>query len=282
MDELGFNKIAGAVLATGLGLMALINAPKVFIKDHYPATPAYSVGEIAQAEAADDKPLPFPQADWVSAMDAAKGAKVFNKCKSCHTVNSGGNNGTGPNLYNLVGNPAGAKAGYSYSGALSGAGINWGFEELDGFLAKPSKYIKGTKMSFIGLKKAEDRAAVIEYLRQSADTPAAQPAAATSEAMAPEMKDGDTAEAVMEAGGEMVEGAADKAEVMVEGAKDKAETMVEGAKDKAETMVDGAKDKADTMIDGAKDKVGDKMNALKDQVKDKVKDPIKDKVDDGH
>jgi len=153
-------------------------------------------------------------------MDAAKGAKVFNKCKSCHTVNSGGKNGTGPNLHNILGAAAGAKAGFSYSGAMSGSGVKWGFEELDGFLTKPSKYIKGTKMSFIGLKKPADRAAVIEYLRQSADTPLGQPAAAASEAMiAPEMKDD-----------------AGKGEVMEAGAKDK---MIDGAKDKAGVMVDG-------------------------------------------
>ena len=266
MDELGFNKIAGAVLATGLGIMGLINAPKIFIKDHYPATPAYSVGKVAVAEASDTKPLPFPQAEWVGAMDAAKGAKVFNKCKSCHTINSGSNNGTGPNLYNIVGAAAAAKSGFSYSGALSGAGINWGFEELDGFLAKPSKYVKGTKMSFIGLKKPADRAALIEYLRQSADTPVAKPVAATAEAaaeasmeapkdaMAPEMKDG-----------------AEK-DAMVEGAKDKADSMVEGAKDKADSMVEGAKDKADSMVEGAKDKANDKMDAVKDKVKAKVDD----------
>ena len=179
MDELGFNKLAGAVLATGLGVMGLINAPKIFIKDHYPATPAYSVGSIeTAAEAEAPKDLPFPQADWVAAMDASKGAKVFNKCKSCHSINSGGKNGTGPNLYNIVGAAAGAKAGYSYSGAMAGSGINWSYEALDGFLTKPSKYLKGTKMSFIGLKKPADRAALIEYLRQSAYNPATPPAAA--------------------------------------------------------------------------------------------------------
>jgi len=278
MDELGFNKIAGAVLATGLGVMGLINAPKIFIKDHYPATPAYSVGKIEVPSQGDAKPLPFPQAEWVSAMDAAKGAKVFNKCKSCHNVNNGGANGTGPNLYNIVGNLAGAKSGFSYSGAMAGSGVTWSYEALDGFLTKPSKYMSGTKMSFIGLKKAKDRAAVIEYLRVAADAPIAPPVPASSEAMAPEMKDGD----VMEAAETMTEGATDKADAMVNGA----DKMIDGAKDKADVMVqdadkmiDGAKDKAeamvndaDKMIDGAKDKAGDKMDALKDAAKEKIDD----------
>ena len=123
MDELGSTKLAGAVLATGLGVMALINAPKVFIKDHYPSTPAYSVGPIEAPAEGDAKPLPFPQADWVAAMDADKGAKVFKKCVSCHTADDGGKNGTGPNLYNVVGTAAGGKAGFSYSGAMSGLSL---------------------------------------------------------------------------------------------------------------------------------------------------------------
>ncbi|MEP1229572.1 MAG: cytochrome c family protein [Litorimonas sp.] len=184
MDELGFNKIAAAVLATGLGVMGLINAPKVFIKDHYPATPAYSVGELEKPTEGDAEPLPFPQAEWVGAMDAAKGAKVFNKCKSCHNANNGGANGTGPNLYNILGNAAAAKSGFSYSGAMAGSGVTWSYEALDGFLTKPSKYMSGTKMSFIGLKKAEDRAAIIEYLRLASDAPIAPPVAAGNPAEA--------------------------------------------------------------------------------------------------
>ncbi len=271
MDELGFNKIAGAVLATGLGVMGLINAPNIFIKNHYPATPAYVVGELEKAEEGEAEPLPFPQAEWVSAMDAAKGAKVFNKCKSCHNANNGGANGTGPNLYNLVGNPAGSKDGFSYSAALTGAGLTWGYEELDGFLTKPSQYLKGTKMSFIGLKKAEDRAAVIEYLRVAANSPIAQPTPAASEAMAPEMKDG----TVMEAADTVLDGSAqDKVDVMIEGGKDKMDAVIDGVKDETGAMIEGAKDKADTMIEGAKDKAGDKIDALKDTVKEKV--------DEGH
>ena len=307
MDELGFNKIAGAILATGLGVMALINAPKVFIKDHYPSTPAYSVGPIEAPAEGDAKPLPFPQADWVAAMDADKGAKVFKKCVSCHTADDGGKNGTGPNLYNIVGAAAGAKAGFGYSGAMSGSGITWSYEELDGFLKKPSKYLKGTKMSFIGLKKPADRAAVIEYLRLSSGAPVAAPTPAASEAMAPIETDG----AVMEAGAKdtsgalvgtvkekasaviqvptekadaMIEGVKDKAGAMVEGgdkmiagAKDKASAIVDGAAGKADAMVDGAKDAADAMVDGAKDKAGAMVDGAKDAA-DAMVDGAKDKA----
>lgn len=175
MDDLGFNKIAGAVLATGLGMMILMKLPGVFMADHDGDLIAYKVGAIEVAADGEEIDLPFPQLDWVTAMDAAKGAKVFKKCTSCHNVEEGGANGTGPNLWGVVGADKAAHAGYSYSAALSGMEANWGYEELDAFLTKPSNYAPGTKMNFIGLKKAEDRAAVIEYLRQASSSPLAPP-----------------------------------------------------------------------------------------------------------
>ena len=181
MDELGFNKIAGAVLATALGVMLLREAPHFFMHSDMPETPAYSVGPIEVETTGETETLPFPQPEWVAAMDATRGAKVFKKCTSCHNVDNGGANGTGPNLWNIVGATAGAKNGFKYSNALASSGITWSYEELDGFLAKPTKYVSGTNMNFVGLKKETDRAAVIELLRQAADTPVAQPAAAVAE-----------------------------------------------------------------------------------------------------
>lgn len=181
MDDLGFNKIAGAVLATALGVMVLRMAPHVFMHAEMPETPVYSVGPIAVAGPAADVDLPFPQADWVAAMDAERGAKVFKKCQSCHVVEEGGKNGTGPGLWDVVNNTAGTHAGFKYSAAMGGSGVVWDYESLDGFLEKPSRYMKGTKMSFAGLKKPADRAAVIEYLRQNGDIGLAKPAAAVVE-----------------------------------------------------------------------------------------------------
>lgn len=204
MDELGFNKIAGAVLATGLGLMVLRMAPEMLMHEDMPETPAYTVGPMEVEATGDAEPLPFPQPEWIAAMDAERGAKVFKKCTSCHNADNGGANGTGPNLWNVVGAPAGQHAGFKYSGAMAGSGITWTYEELDGFLAKPTKYLSGTNMNFIGLKKETDRAAVIELLRQAADTPVTQPAAAVAEIVVP------TEEAVIE------EPAADPTETVTE------------------------------------------------------------------
>ena len=96
--------------------------------------------------------------------DAAAGAKVFKKCKACHYVDREKNK-SGPHLVNVVGRSAGAVEGFKYSKAMAGSGLVWNEATLAGFLAKPKKYLKGTKMSFAGLKKASDVANVIAYLQ---------------------------------------------------------------------------------------------------------------------
>tara|TARA_R110002110_G_scaffold38465_4_gene125479 strand:+ start:3835 stop:4890 length:1056 start_codon:yes stop_codon:yes gene_type:complete len=112
-----------------------------------------------------------PAAAPVAAFDAelaAAGEKVFRKCKACHQVGDGAKNRSGPILTNVVGAPAGGVDGFKYSKALMGAaedGLIWDETELAAFLAKPKGYLKGVKMAFAGLKKEEDRAAVIEYLK---------------------------------------------------------------------------------------------------------------------
>jgi len=186
MDELGFNKIFGAILATALGYMLLKEASHMVIHTEMPKTPSYALELPVEGGAKEEeKPLPFPQATWISAMDADRGARVFKKCVSCHNSENGGNNGTGPNLWNVVGATAGKHAGFAYSSAMSNSGIEWDYESLDGFLKRPNKYLSGTNMNFVGLKKPEDRAAVIEYLRQAADTPIPQPEVAMAEVAVP-------------------------------------------------------------------------------------------------
>ncbi|MEM7508078.1 MAG: cytochrome c family protein [Pseudomonadota bacterium] len=99
------------------------------------------------------------------AADAKKGEKVFRKCKACHKVEDG-KNAVGPHLFGIVGRDMAAVDGFKYSKAMTefGAGKTWTAEELDAFLTKPKAYIKGTKMSFGGLKKEDQRADVIAYL----------------------------------------------------------------------------------------------------------------------
>ena len=103
--------------------------------------------------------------------NAAEGAKVFKKCSACHSIAEGGANKIGPALWGVVGRKAGSISDYKYSKAMVAYGKPWSFEEMNGFLIKPKDWIKGTKMSFAGLKKAKERAAVILYMNENSDNP---------------------------------------------------------------------------------------------------------------
>ena len=107
--------------------------------------------------------------------NASEGAKIFKKCAACHSIANGGANKIGPALWGVIGRKAGIVPDYKYSKALVAYGKPWSFEEMNGFLIKPKDWIKGTikgtKMSFAGLKNAKDRAAVILYMNENSDTP---------------------------------------------------------------------------------------------------------------
>ena len=102
---------------------------------------------------------------------AADGAKVFKKCAACHSINQGGSNKIGPALWGVLGRKAGSISDYKYSKAMAAYGKAWSFDEMNSFLIKPKEWIKGTKMSFAGLKNAKDRAAVILYMNENTDNP---------------------------------------------------------------------------------------------------------------
>ncbi len=97
--------------------------------------------------------------------DVVKGKKVYKKCKVCHTVDDGGRNLLGPNLFGIVGQKSGQKEGYKYSKAMKESGLTWDEATLDLYLKKPKALVKRTKMTFIGLKKDKDRADIIAYLK---------------------------------------------------------------------------------------------------------------------
>ena len=99
------------------------------------------------------------------------GEKVFKKCAACHSISKGGANKIGPALWGVLGRQSGSLADYKYSKAMASYGKKWSFDEMNGFLIKPKDWIKGTKMAYAGLKKIEDRAAVILYLNQNSDKP---------------------------------------------------------------------------------------------------------------
>ena len=102
---------------------------------------------------------------------AADGAKIFKKCAACHSIVQGGGNKIGPALWGVIGRQSGSLVDYKYSKALIAHKKKWTFEEMNGFLTKPKDWIKGTKMSFAGLKNEKDRASVILYMNANADSP---------------------------------------------------------------------------------------------------------------
>ncbi|MFN3423990.1 MAG: c-type cytochrome [Novosphingobium sp.] len=166
MDD-RFNTIAGWTLFGGivaLGLSSLSGHYFLADKAHRPEKMGYPIeGVEEEAAAGGEAELPLP--NLLAAGDVAKGEAVFAKCKACHTGNEGGANGIGPNLWGILGKPIGKHAaGFAYSADLAGKGGNWDFATMNEWLKNPKAFAAGTKMSFAGLAKAEDRANVILYL----------------------------------------------------------------------------------------------------------------------
>ena len=175
MDSFEINKIVAAVLMVALLVIGIGKLSNIIFHVEKPKTPGYSV-EVVQAttvsssteKAVEEK---IDIAALMAMGDVALGEKVFKKCAACHSINKGGKNNIGPALYNVVGRKTGIAPDYKYSKALSAYNKEWTFEELNGYLIKPAKWIKGTKMAFAGLRKEKDRASVIKYLNQNSDNP---------------------------------------------------------------------------------------------------------------
>ena len=171
MSTIEINKIVGAILMSLLLVMVIgiVGNALVSPKQHHGAAVHVPEASTATAEAKPEKQVPFPQ--LLAAADPKAGAKVFNKCKSCHSAEKGGKNKIGPDLWDVVGRKRGSFPGFSYSSGMTEKGGSWSYEDLNHFLKKPKDFIKGTKMTFAGLSKAADRAAVIAYLRMQSDSP---------------------------------------------------------------------------------------------------------------
>ena len=107
----------------------------------------------------------------LASVSVADGEKIFKKCAACHSIAKGGGNKIGPALWGVLGRQAGSISNYKYSKAMAAHGKLWSFKEMNGFLTKPKDWIKGTKMSFLGLKKETERAAVILYMNKNTDNP---------------------------------------------------------------------------------------------------------------
>ena len=179
MDSFELNKIIAAVLMVALLVIGIGKISDVIFHVEKPKTPSYAVDiEQAVTAIATSSETVEEKIDIAALMalgDLTVGEKVFKKCAACHSIVKGGKNNIGPALYNVVGRKIGVVNDYKYSKALSGYGKEWTFEELNGYLIKPAKWIKGTKMAFAGLRKEKDRASVILYMNSKSDSPKALP-----------------------------------------------------------------------------------------------------------
>jgi cytochrome c len=192
MDSFEFNKIAGAILATALGVMALSIVSEIVFHPAEAEQPAYVVAGVdptgdehgdSGGKPAGDLP---PIAVRLATADVAAGERSLAKCKACHTFDEGDARRTpGPNLYGIVGAPVAHLDGFSYSTAMKekhDEGQTWTFEYLDEYLTAPRAVIPGTAMTFAGLKRDDERTNVIAYLRTLSSSPLPLPAAATAAA----------------------------------------------------------------------------------------------------
>jgi cytochrome c len=155
-DTMTFTKVLGS----------FCGALPLFLLGSWAAEEIYHTGYVIEVASADDGAVEEEGPDLltlIASADVGKGERVFGKCKACHKLEDGAN-GTGPHLWGTVNRAKGAVDGFGYSDALGSMGGSWGYEELDAFLANPKGYVAGTKMSFSGLKKPEERANLIAYL----------------------------------------------------------------------------------------------------------------------
>ena len=175
MDSFEINKIVAAVLMVALLVIGIGKLSDVIFHVEKPEKPGYAVDveEVTTVSTSTNARVE-EKVDIAALMamgDVTIGEKVFKKCAACHSIVKGGKNNIGPALYNVVGRKTGVVSDYKYSKALASYDKEWTFEELNGYLIKPAKWVKGTKMAFAGLRKEKDRASVIKYLNQNSDSP---------------------------------------------------------------------------------------------------------------
>lgn len=189
LNSYNFNMYAGWLLAALIALLGINIVTAGMFAPHKPAKQAYIVEGVVEEQSADagpaaeaEKPIAF----YLASATPEKGEATFKKCAACHTIDKGGANGIGPNLYGIVGAPHDHAAGFSYSDALLAfKGKPWTWDDLSAWLKSPKTYANGTKMAFAGIAKPEDRAAVMVFLNSKSDSPLPLPAVPAEAAAAP-------------------------------------------------------------------------------------------------
>lgn len=188
--NLQFNKIMAAGLTAALVIVVARVGVDALYHTEPPAKPGYAI-EVAEAPAGGGAAAVEVDPDWGTVLptaDIAAGEKVFGKCVSCHNVDPANANMTGPGLWGVVGRATASHAGFAYSDGMKAHAAEaptWTYDQLYHFLGNPAKWVKGTKMGFAGIKKPEERIALIAYLHSKGSTlaipapdPSRQPGAA--------------------------------------------------------------------------------------------------------
>ena len=170
------NKVIASIILAVILVLGINKITDIIFYVEKPEKSAYQVASTSTTTTTETNSASssFESGDIMALLASASvadGEKAFKKCAACHTISKGGSNKIGPALWGVLGRQAGSISDYKYSKAMTAYGKSWSFEEMNGFLTKPKEWIKGTKMSFAGLKKETERAAVILYMNNNTDNP---------------------------------------------------------------------------------------------------------------
>jgi len=169
------NKIIASIINAVILVLGINNITDIIFYVEKPEKSAYQVANVktttTETASAGSSSGSGEIMALLASASVADGKKVFKKCAACHSIAKGGGNKIGPALWGVLGKPAGSVSDYKYSKAMAAHGKPWSFEEMNSFLIKPKDWIKGTKMTFVGLKNDKDRAAVILYMNEKTNSP---------------------------------------------------------------------------------------------------------------
>ena len=168
------NKIITSIILAIILILGINKITDILFYVKKPEKSAYQVANVSTVTETTSASLNTDSGDIMALLasaNVADGKKIFKKCAACHSIAKDGGNKIGPALWGVLGRKAGSVADYKYSKAMTAYGKPWSFEEMNGFLTKPKDWLKGTKMSFVGLKKETDRAAVILYMNKNTGSP---------------------------------------------------------------------------------------------------------------